>query len=260
MKNRKLNRVERKIKGWLVENIALPLIRNHEKDSPLIKHYLDEGGQNRDIIDLLAVFGTQGHSGSSAPLTARLFEKAAMFKILSPLKFTDNEFGTLHGDSQQNRRMSSVFKDTDKSGTERIYDIDAITWTEKSGKRFDMNGEDFFDCDYAKMGYGFHGGSVMVYSKINDTWRCLGSRQEIINRETFMGKNQVRVPVIEIDDSSDTKNDYVCYFTLEEYIPQNFYLDYQFMERDKDEEYGKMLEICKKHKNSLIEALQDGSN
>lgn len=146
-----MNKFSEKALGWLTYHVAFPIIRKYESDSPLIKHYENEGGKMRDVKDLLAVFGTQGHSGASAPFIINCFHRAVQWKVLSPLKFTDDEFGSelgLNDKTRQNKRMSSVFKYP--NGV--IKDIDAITWFEETGVRYDKAYDAFVGCEYASKG------------------------------------------------------------------------------------------------------------
>ncbi len=72
------------------------------------------------ILELLEVFDNQGHSGFSAPYTARMFHRLAMFKPLTPLTGEDDEWNEVSG-CFQNKRYSAVFKDS-KDG--KAYNIE----------------------------------------------------------------------------------------------------------------------------------------
>lgn len=93
-----------------------------------------EGGPNKWVIDnlfaLLKVFGTQEHSGSSAPYVAATFKKLALFKPLSPLTGEDSEWIAHDNDMFQNNRASHVFKDG-KDG--QAYDINGRIFREPNG-------------------------------------------------------------------------------------------------------------------------------
>ncbi len=65
----------------------------------------------QNITDLLWVFASQGHSGSSAPYCIRHFERLAHFSPISPLTGADDEWHEMGTDVFQNRRCSDVFKD-----------------------------------------------------------------------------------------------------------------------------------------------------
>ena len=95
-----------------------------------------ENGPNKwiqeNVLELLEVFSKQGHSGSSAPFCVGYFEKLAMFKPLSPIKCDDAEWHEVGGNTYQNIRLSSVFKEG-KDGWP--YYLDAIIWP-RSQARF----------------------------------------------------------------------------------------------------------------------------
>lgn len=99
----------------------------------------------QNVLDLLSVFSTQGHSGSSAPYCINMFKTLASYKPLIPIQGTDDEWGeTIDDETYQNNRLSSVFK---KGNDGHPYYIDAIVWREKNGSCFtgsvtDSNGED----------------------------------------------------------------------------------------------------------------------
>ena len=90
-----------------------------------------EDGPNKWIaegtLELLKVFAEQGHSGSSAPYAVSLFEKLAMWKPIAPLTGKDDEWNEVGENVWQNRRNSSVFKDS-KDG--QAYWMDGIVFWE----------------------------------------------------------------------------------------------------------------------------------
>lgn len=71
------------------------------------------------ILELLAVFSTHGHSGFSAPMAIAIFEKLANHKPLGPLTGEDSEWLYIGDGRFQNIRASHVFKDEDG----RVYDM-----------------------------------------------------------------------------------------------------------------------------------------
>lgn len=86
----------------------------------------------QNLLDLLRVFSTQGHSGSSAPYLVGLFEKLAMHKPLGPLTGADSEWFD-HGDGMcQNIRDSRVFKQPDRFDGQ-AYFLDGKVFREPSG-------------------------------------------------------------------------------------------------------------------------------
>ena len=69
----------------------------------------------RHVLALLDVFSSEGHSGSSAPYTIRMFSRLASFEPIAPLTGEDwewNEVSERMGNKcWQNKRASHVFKD-----------------------------------------------------------------------------------------------------------------------------------------------------
>lgn len=85
--------------------------------------WCDENGNFEDemqgaichhVLELLSVFGAEGHSGSSAPYTINLFKRLAMFEPITPLTGEDSEWVDVSGYGSdvtyQNKRNSAVFK------------------------------------------------------------------------------------------------------------------------------------------------------
>ena len=97
-----------------------------------------EEGPNKwimeNLFELLAVFSTQGHSGSSAPYCISMFKKLASFEPLCPLTGEDAEWNDVSmycGDTTrwQNNRASHVFKDKDG----QAYDSQGKVFREPDG-------------------------------------------------------------------------------------------------------------------------------
>lgn len=135
-------------------SFAMKIIRWVTRDSNYIKHanrefdaiYKDLPKEELDgpntwirenIIDLLAVLGTQGHSGGSIGYALSRFTQLAKFKALSPIIDVPETWGECYHvgpEEQQNfqcRRMSSVFKEVSKDGTIRYTDIDSVVYQEE---------------------------------------------------------------------------------------------------------------------------------
>lgn len=83
-----------------------------------------------NVIELLEVFGKQGHSGFSAPYCINMFKKLALFEPLSPITGNDDEWNEVGDATFQNKRCSAVFKQG-KDG--KPYYIDAIVWRTQNG-------------------------------------------------------------------------------------------------------------------------------
>lgn len=89
----------------------------------------------RNVVEMVAMFGSQGHSGFSANYAQHYIEKALKFEPFSPLTGADSEWGAPfdYGDGgQQNKRCSHVFRDSDG----RAYDIQGKVFEEPNGSRY----------------------------------------------------------------------------------------------------------------------------
>ena len=65
----------------------------------------------QQVIEAIAVFASHGNSGGSAPWEINLVQKLCDWDIISPLRFTDDEWSQISSDGTcQNRRKSDVFK------------------------------------------------------------------------------------------------------------------------------------------------------
>jgi len=85
-----------------------------------------------DILQLIKVFGEQGHSGFSAPFCIKLFTRLASHKPMSPLTGEDDEWAEVGDGVWQNKRYSAVFKDKDHAYNVEgkiFIDPDGTTWT-----------------------------------------------------------------------------------------------------------------------------------
>lgn len=86
-----------------------------------------------DVLQLIAVFAEQGHSGMSAPMCVALFKQLAEFKPIGPLTGEDGEWVEVGADGmKQNRRCGRVFKDAEGN----CYDIDGYVFEDPKGMRF----------------------------------------------------------------------------------------------------------------------------
>lgn len=110
--------------------------RHAKRELQAVGYKLDETeeGPNKwiveNLLDLLAVFSMQGHSGFSAPHCIDMFKKLANFEPLCPLTGEADEWLD-HGDGMfQNKRCGHVFKD---SLDGPAYDMDGRIFREPSG-------------------------------------------------------------------------------------------------------------------------------
>lgn len=93
----------------------------------------------QQVIEAVAVFASHGNSGSSAPWEINLVQRLCDWDIISPLRFTDDEWNQISSDGTcQNRRKGDVSKEPDgsihyngafsKRATDR-YSFDTKEWT-----------------------------------------------------------------------------------------------------------------------------------
>lgn len=117
------------INYWIKNKIlktGLFLVRLSSDNSNLVKHTENEFKALNwpgdcemqtmvcdNVIDLVTVFSTQGHSGSSAPYVINLFKRLADFEPIAPLTGADSEWNKIGDNKYQNCRCSHVFKDED---------------------------------------------------------------------------------------------------------------------------------------------------
>jgi len=91
------------------------LIKHAKKELELAGMFDKDSDYNGDIgkavMKLMEVFSEQGHSGCSAAVTLSLFSKLADFKPITSLTLADDEWNNVYGDTFQNKRNSSVFKE-----------------------------------------------------------------------------------------------------------------------------------------------------
>jgi hypothetical protein len=97
----------------------------------------------KDMLELLSVFSSQGHSGFSASYLLNCFEKLARFEPIVPLTGEDSEWNDTgdygYGDRlYQNKRCSRVFKQEDRFDGQ-AYDVGGKVFIEHS---YDDNGEE----------------------------------------------------------------------------------------------------------------------
>lgn len=86
------------------------------KELKLAGYGIGQGGPNdwmyEQVMEAVAVFASHGNSGASAPFEINLVQKLCNFDIISPLKFTDDEWHQISVDGTcQNIRKGDVFKE-----------------------------------------------------------------------------------------------------------------------------------------------------
>lgn len=109
----------------------MSLTKYAEAELARIPH--DEDGlqslMDKNILEIVKIFGEQVHSGFSASYALSVLERLLRFKPISPLTGEDDEWAEARSGLVQNKRCSSVFKKSD--GT--CHDIDAIIVSDDGG-------------------------------------------------------------------------------------------------------------------------------
>ena len=93
---------------------------------------------NKNILDIVELFASQGHGVLSAGYAMSVLERLLRFNPLTPLTGEDDEWADVSYEmgkkNFQNKRCSSVFKTTDAQGNIiEVYDIDAIAYSDNGG-------------------------------------------------------------------------------------------------------------------------------
>lgn len=130
----------------LAASIGRRLIRWSQRDSNYLRHARSEWAiafpgeddmqrrMGEHVLDMVAMFGTEGHSGFSASYAQHYIDKALRFQPFSPLTGEESEWGEPFetGGSRQNRRCGRVFLGADGVA----YDIDGKVFEEPDGARY----------------------------------------------------------------------------------------------------------------------------
>lgn len=115
------------------------LVKHAEKELTLINEDQDFA---QDLLDIIAVFSSQGHSGFSAAASISKLNRLLGFKPLSPLTGEPNEWVDVHTDEEgnityQNSRCSGVFKQVDKKGRlVYCHDVNSVVVEDEDGSRW----------------------------------------------------------------------------------------------------------------------------
>lgn len=105
------------------------LEKNLDGDALEMQKLADEA-----LLDLVKVFGSQGHSGFSASYVNDMFHRLVGWKPLSALTGEDDEWGEeLDGDrhTQQNRRYPSLFRENHDNSTAHC--VDSVIFSDDGG-------------------------------------------------------------------------------------------------------------------------------
>jgi len=139
----RLQDLRRAIRDRVRALLVRALIRA-SRDSNLVAHGRRElasslagpDGPNRwmaeNLLELLAVFSAQGHSGFSAGWCISSFEQLARFKPLGPLTGEPAEWMEIGTGVFQNVRCGRVFRSADRFGGQ-AYDIEGRVFRDPDG-------------------------------------------------------------------------------------------------------------------------------
>ncbi len=254
-----------RFRRWL-QRKALNFIVKCEGDSNYIMHYKNERRiasamakntdrddwdekfdrmMDDDIIELLSVLAMQGDTGFSIGVKMKMLQTAMKFGLFSPLDFSPAEWSdkmTLDHNLEQNIRRPSVFRVYDDDKGEFVFtDNDSTTLCELATR---------YDIGSGKTATGYpstFGGACIMYDE--DTKEYHIYRDVIVNHETYMGRNTIKLPCVTFIDSNDTHNDFYCHIALKRHIPFNFFKDYALVVNENMEKaYADELAYCREHK------------
>ena len=127
-------RLAERVKYWFVKRPDSNYIKHAKRELVAVGYDLNDKEESpnkwimENLFELLNVFDTQGHSGSSAPYCIHMFQKLASFEPLCPLTGEDSEWNECGEGKFQNKRCSHVFKDD-----ERAYDSNGKIFREPNG-------------------------------------------------------------------------------------------------------------------------------
>ena len=94
---------------------------------------------NRQLLELVLVFSTHGHSGLSAAHAVSMLEKLLRYEPIGPLTGEPEEWMEVGTGVFQNKRCGRVFKSAEHFGGQ-AYDIEAIVFREPNGACYTGSG------------------------------------------------------------------------------------------------------------------------
>ncbi len=227
-------------------------IHKHDGDEKLIKRFENELDRQSkyygnsfindcrpELINIFKKAINQGWSGSVAPYfihsLTKTIEDGLNFRALSPLTLDEDEWSDFleRGDGRayrQNKRNSAVFKDEKDN---KPYYLDAFSNYTNATFDIHTNTWSFKNPNESKICWS---GAVYVIKKealskkpnkltIDDV--IFTSFGYIKDLEKFSNQSYM-IPTVEILDSSDTHNDYICNYCLETDFPEEFFDIYEF--------------------------------
>ena len=166
----------------------------------------------KQITDMLALYELESDSCGYSPFI-KFLKDATQFGLLSPLKFTDDEFRSISDGTKQNKRRASVFLEED--GTLR--DIDA----------FELDVEHTLDCQIGKLDdeevIWKSSSHVFFYDEKYDNWWVASSSAVFKNTSKYMG-DTFRIPVMRVLNNED-----YYFLALESMVPDEFKKRFRFV-------------------------------
>lgn len=106
--------INKRVMNYIINNSNI--CKHAIKELKLAGYGNGEDGPNnwmyQQVIEAVAVFASHGNSGGSAPFEINLVQKLCNWDIISPLRFTNDEWMQISNDGTcQNIRKSDVFKE-----------------------------------------------------------------------------------------------------------------------------------------------------
>lgn len=210
-------------KDVLSDIIANSNICQHAiKELKLAGYGKGAGGPNdwiyQQVLEAVAVFASHGNSGTSAPWEINIVQKLCNWDIISPLRFTDDEWIQISSDGTcQNIRKYNVFKEPDGSihyngaftkRPIRRYNFDTKEWTDNKNPICWYGG--LFECK----------NNVLTGRYFN---ACYLQQRDIINGWTPKPTRNIDCVEIEIAPDNwitavDTNDIDLIYLSLDYYI------------------------------------------
>lgn len=130
----------------MIGQLGRKLVRYSQRGSNYLRHAKEEwaiafperddmqDAMGEHVLDMVAMFGLEGHSGFSASYAQKYIDLALKFQPFSPLTGSESEWGEPfdYDGSRQNKRCPHVFMDKDG----HAYDIDGRVFVEPSGAAY----------------------------------------------------------------------------------------------------------------------------
>lgn len=97
---------------------------------------------NNDILAIIELFASQGHSGFSANYAIPIINKLLKQSFVLPLTGEDDEWAEVTDGVYQNKRESSIFKDKDRFDGKAYY-LYGKAFSDNGGKSYYTNKDSF---------------------------------------------------------------------------------------------------------------------